>query len=86
MSLKKISKLTGASVATVSRVLNNPRYQCQDREMTERIRQAARDLNYVPDQNARSLKLGAEGRNRESFVIDVLLSRFHTIEEDPFFS
>lgn len=86
MSLKKISKLTGASVATVSRVLNNPRYQCQDREMTERIRQAARDLNYVPDQNARSLKLGAEGGNRESFVIDVLLSRFHTIEEDPFFS
>lgn len=86
MSLKKISQLTGASVATVSRVLNNPWYQCQDKEMTERIRQTARELGYVPDQNARHLKMGREGRMADHFVIDVLLARFRTLEEDPFFS
>ena len=41
MSLKRISELTGASVATVSRVLNNPSYECQDRQMAERIRETA---------------------------------------------
>ena len=86
MSLKKISQLTGASVATVSRVLNNPRYQCQDREMTEQIRQTARGLGYVPDQNARHLKMGNEGGAAHPFVIDVLPARFHTLEEDPFFA
>lgn len=86
MSLKRISQLTGASIATVSRVLNNPRYQCQDRAMTEKIRQTARDLGYVPDQNARHLKMGNEGRTADPFIIDVLLARFHTLEEDPFFS
>ena len=87
MSLKKISELTGASVATVSRVLNNPQYQCQDREMTERIRQAARDMGYVPDQNARCLKMRkTEGRIADHFTIDVLLARLSTLEEDPFFA
>lgn len=38
MSLKKIAQMTGASVSTVSRVLNSPDYQCQDSAMTERIR------------------------------------------------
>ena len=51
MSLKKIAQMSGASVATVSRVLNQPDYQCQDKRLTERIREAARELNYVPNQN-----------------------------------
>lgn len=88
MSLKKIAQMTGASVSTVSRVLNHPDYQCQDRSMTERIRQAAREVNYVPDQNARQLKLGEGRRNGKKagqYVIDVLLARVHSFEEDPFF-
>jgi len=87
MSLKKIAELTGASVATVSRVLNNPEYQCQNKELTERIRQTARELQYVPNSNARQLKLGVEeGENAGRYVIDVLLARFDTLEEDSFFS
>lgn len=43
MSLKQIAELTGVSPATVSRVLNNPDYHCQDRAMTEKIREAARN-------------------------------------------
>lgn len=89
MSLKKIAQMTGVSVATVSRVLSNADYQCQDRALTERIRQAARELHYVPNQSARQLKLG-ENRKYDStnrqFVIDILLARVHSFEEDPFFA
>lgn len=88
MSLKKIARMSGTSVATVSRVLNNPDYQCQDRNLTERIRQAARELNYVPDQNARQLKMGSRGRTVKNklHTIDILLARFNSLEEDPFFA
>ena len=88
MSLKKIARMTGASIATVSRVLNCPDYQCQDKNLTERIRQAARELHYVPDQNARQLKMGGRGSapKQKPYKIDILLARFHSLEEDPFFA
>jgi DNA-binding LacI/PurR family transcriptional regulator len=88
LSLKKIAQMTGASVSTVSRVLNSPDYQCQDSAMTERIRQAARELHYVPDQNARQLKMGAgrKAAGGHGYVIDILLARVHSLEEDPFFA
>ncbi len=88
MSLKKIAQMTGTSAATVSRVLNNPDYQCQDRNLTERIRQAARELRYVPNANARQLKMGSRGPSgaQKQFTIDILLARFNSFEEDPFFA
>lgn len=87
MSLKKIAQMTGASVATVSRVLNHPDYQCQDKNLTERIRQAARELDYVPNQNARQLKTGSckNMPKERPYKIDILLARFHSFAEDPFF-
>ncbi len=87
MSLKKIAQMTGASVATVSRVLNHPDYQCQDKKLTERIRQAARELDYVPNQNARQLKIGSckNMPKEKPFKIDILLARFHSFAEAPFF-
>lgn len=88
MSLKKIAELTGASISTVSRVLNNPTYRCQDRKLTEHIRQTARDLNYVPNDSARRLKMSGQATTTEtgSYVIDILLARFESMETDPFFS
>lgn len=89
MSLKKIAQKTGASVATVSRVLNHADYQCQNRELTEQIRQAARELGYVPNQNARMLKMGAgrmQSAGQKQYTIDILLARFRSLEEDPFFA
>ena len=88
MSLKKIAQMTGTSVATVSRVLNNPDYQCQDRELAGRIRQTARELRYVPDVNARQLKMGGRTHTgaQKQFTIDILLARFDSLEEDPFFA
>lgn len=88
MSLKRIAELTNTSVATVSRVLNNPSYQCQNPETTENIRKIARELNYVPNQNARNLKMGESSSTPKTgkFVIDILLARFDTLDQDPFFS
>lgn len=86
MSLKKIAELTGASPATVSRVLNNSDYQCQDPALTEKIRKIARELGYVPNQSARNLKLGNTSQKQtSSYVIDILLARFDSLDKDPFF-
>ncbi len=84
MSLKQIAELTGVSPATVSRVLNNPDYHCQNKDMTEKIREAARKLGYVPNSNARELKKGSVGSG-DVFKVDVLLARFNSINEDAFF-
>lgn len=88
MSLKKIAEQTGSSVSTVSRVLNNPTYRCQDRSLTERIRQTARELNYVPNANARQLKMGNKKGTPETdpYVIDILLTRFDSLASDSFFN
>ncbi len=89
MSLKEIARITGASPATVSRVLNNPDYQCQNPALTEQIRQTAKELNYVPNQNARQLKLGERQQNisgGKQYTIDFLLARFNSLNEDPFFA
>lgn len=87
MSLKKIAKMTGASVSTVSRVLNNPLYRCQDKELAEQIRQTARELNYIPNDSARRLKMGKTTSSTDTgtYRIDLLLTRFDSLETDSFF-
>ena len=49
-----IAKLTGLSASTVSRALNNKGYISD--ETKEGIFKAAKDLNYIPNPAARSLK------------------------------
>ena len=56
LSIKKIAKEAGVSTAIVSRVLNNPGYKCSSEELRERIWKIARELNYMPNEAARSLK------------------------------
>lgn len=89
MSLKKIAQLTNTSVSTVSRVLNNPGYRCQNKELADKIHKTARQMNYTPNINARQLKLyGAisETEEKKGYVFDVLLARFDHLGEDPFFT
>ena len=54
-TISAVALAAGVSVASVSRVLNG---QPATAEMTERVRRAADELNYVPDARARSLKVG----------------------------
>lgn len=83
MSLKKIAETVGVSVSTVSRVLNNTSYKCASEDIKNKIWKAARELNYVPNLEARNLK---KGKNTVSaYNISVLLSRFETLDADPFF-
>lgn len=86
MSLKKIAELTGTSVATVSRVLNNPEYHCHDEALTKRIRETAKKLNYTPNDSARALKQSQTSILNKQYCIDILLARFDHMEKDSFFA
>lgn len=56
VSLKDIASLVGVSTALVSYVLNNKKEGRISKEVAAKIKQAAIDLNYQPNQIARSLK------------------------------
>lgn len=57
-TLKKIAEITGVSLSTVSRVLNNPDYRCSSPEIRDKIWEAAMELKYVPNKAAKNLKMG----------------------------
>ncbi|MBP1616613.1 MAG: transcriptional regulator, LacI family [Bacteroidetes bacterium] len=56
VSIKDIASDVGVSTALVSYVLNNKKEGRISKEVAAKIKQAAIDLNYVPNQIARSLK------------------------------
>lgn len=85
MSIKKIAEMTGASIATVGRVLRDPNHKCSSEEMKQHILQAAREINYVPNEAARNLKCGNFSK-KEVYYINILLTRVVSEENDPFFS
>ena len=84
MSLKQIAKSAGTSVSTVSRVLNNPGHRCHNEGLEEHIWRLASKYQYTPNTFARNL------RKRTSDVavaykVDILLTRFDSMEQDAFF-
>lgn len=86
MSLKKIAALTGTSVSTVSRVLNQPGYRCSRPGLSDKIWQAAKETSYLPNAAARSLRMHADDENTASpFTADIFLTRFDSMDADPFF-
>lgn len=84
MSLKKIAEIVGVSPSTVSRVLNNTVSTCASPELKEKIWEAAHSLNYIPNAHARNLKTGGPSVS-PNYKIAVILSRFHSLDTDPFF-
>lgn len=59
VSIKDIAKSIGVSTALVSYVLNNKEKEARvGKEMAAKIRKTAKELNYQPNQIARSLKSG----------------------------
>ncbi len=84
MSIKHIAQLAGVSPATVSRVLNNPNYHCSSEEMRTAILNAARQLNYVPNEAARNLKKGSKTRKKICYL-GILVTRGRETDIDPFF-
>ena len=84
MSIKKIAELANTSPSTVSRVLNDPEHICHDPELAKRIWEIAGKLNYLPNSAARELRKG-KTKQATSLTIDIFLTRFDSLDKDPFF-
>lgn len=85
MSIKRIAEKVGVSPATVSRVLNNPNYRCAIPGLRDEIWRAAIELNYVPNEAARNLKMGVTAKMGKTYYINVLMTRMDAEQSDPFF-
>ena len=86
MSIKKIAERVGVSCATVSRVLNNPNYKCAKPGLRDKIWNVAMELDYVPNEAARNLKMGAPSKRNDTYYINVLMTRMDADQSDPFFT
>ena len=84
MSLKKIALRAGTSVSTVSRVLSQPGHCCNQPGLAEKIWSIAEEMNYLPNAAARTLRMGAAG-SASPFTVDIFLTRFDSMDADPFF-
>jgi LacI family transcriptional regulator len=73
-TIKDVAKRVGVSTSTVSHVLNKTRYVSED--ITQRVRLAVEELNYMPSALARSLKI----KNTRTFGMLV------TTSVNPFFA
>ena len=87
MSIRDIAKKAGVSASTVSRVLNNPGYRCASPELRDAIWRIAREMNYLPNEAARSLKMGSgkDGASAAPLRVDVIVTRASQRQADPFF-
>lgn len=83
MSLKKISEMTGVSVSTVSRILNNAPGSAASQEVRERVWRAAQEIGYTPNRSAQHLRKGDVPEKPRR--IAVVIARIQSLEADPFF-
>ncbi|BCJ96870.1 transcriptional regulator RbsR [Anaerocolumna cellulosilytica] len=85
VTIKDVARLSGVGIATVSRVLNNS--GITSNETKEKVMAAVRELNYVPNNNARSLKMG-QSRTiallAKSITNPFFQKMIHTIEQKVF--
>src|SRR5579872_2509623 len=58
-TIRTVAKRAGVSVMTVSRVFNRPATVAE--RTRAKVLSAARDLDFVPDQRARTMRLGRSG-------------------------
>lgn len=84
-SIKEIARMCNTSVATVSRVLNNPDYKCTDPKLKEKIWEIAGKNDYVPNEAARNLKMSRSGTEKV-YHISIILTRIGADETDPFYN
>ncbi len=86
MSIKDVAKAAGVSPSTVSRVVNGGNTSAASPETQERIWNAVRELGYVLNQNARSLKRPEPAANLGNRDIDCIYTRVAGPHLDPFFT
>lgn len=76
VSLKDIAKKVGVSTATVSYVLSKDKESKVSVTVAEKVKKAAKELNYQPNQIAKSLKMG------KTFTIGLIVADI----SNPFFA
>ncbi|MGY5850120.1 LacI family DNA-binding transcriptional regulator [Salegentibacter sp. F14] len=76
VSLKDIAKKVGVSTATVSYVLSKDKSSKISEAVSEKVKKAAKELNYQPNQIAKSLKMG------KTFTIGLIVADI----SNPFFA
>lgn len=86
MSIKDVAKAAGVSPSTVSRVVNGGDTSAASPETQERIWNAVRELGYVLNQNARSLKRPSQASDLSKRDIDCIYARISGPHLDPFFT
>lgn len=84
MSLKRIAEMVGVSPSTVSRVLNDVSASCASKEVRDKIFEAAREIGYRPNENARKLR-SASGEPEKNYHVSIVLARIKSLDTDPFF-
>ena len=86
VSIKDVAKAAGVSPSTVSRVVNGSDSSAASPETQERIWNAVRELGYVLNQNARSLKMPLLESDLPKRDIDCIYARISGPHLDPFFT
>ena len=89
MGIKEVAKLAGVSVSTVSRIVNGKDPTAASSQTQAKIWEAVRELRYVPNQHAQSLKNhqsedAAESPRKRD--IDCIYARLTGDHLDPFFT
>lgn len=84
MTIKDIAKAAGTSYSTVSRVLNKSDYHCSSPELEEKIWRIAREMDYVPDESARNLKM-KKSTTDKSWYVHILHVRKGDEEADSYY-
>ena len=89
MTLKDIAAMTGTSVSTVSRVLNQTSPTCASRELQDRIWEAVRETGYQPNRAAQSLRRPDDSPGdaaKTPVPVTIILARIASLKEEPFFA
>lgn len=82
-TLKDIAKRANVSVSTVSRVVNGTASKAARPEIQKKIWDAVKELNYIPNSAAQSLKTSKVSKKLRT--IACIFSRSANYQNDPFF-
>lgn len=84
--IRDIARLAGTSTATVSRILNNPDYNCPN-ELRSKVLRIVAENHYSPNRNARALRTGSElSIPQKRISCFIARSTLSTLSQDYFFS
>jgi len=87
MTLKEIAERAGVSVSTVSRIINSDNDNFARKEVRDRVWGIIKESGYMPNQNARRLKLGQSGDSiAVTGGVALVLTRNRDFDDNPFFA